>query len=135
DTMSLLKPFDAHGAFHPGVGDGEVRRLAIRGAGVTVLSGGFGLAIQIAATVILARLLTPKDFGVVTMVTTFSLLLVNFGLNGFTEAVIQWEKIDHALATNLFWINLAGALVLSLAFAAAGTLMARFYRDPVVSHV
>jgi PST family polysaccharide transporter len=128
-----LKPFDTTGAFRPNADN--VLRLAVRGAGATLLSSGLALAIQIVSTVVLARLLTPADFGVVTMVTTFSLLLVNFGVNGFTEAVIQWEKIDHDLATNLFWINLAGALVLSLAFAAAGTLMARFYRDPVVSHV
>jgi O-antigen/teichoic acid export membrane protein/glycosyltransferase involved in cell wall biosynthesis len=133
--MSLLKPFDAHGAFRPGLGDGEVRRLAIRGAGVTVLSGGFGLAIQIAATVVLARLLTPKDFGVVTMVTTFSLLLMNFGLNGFTEAILQADEINQFLVSNIFWINAGIGLALTACFAAAGTLMARFYHDPLVARV
>jgi PST family polysaccharide transporter len=87
------------------------------------------------STVVLARLLTPSDFGVVTMVTTFSLLLTNFGLNGFTEAVIQQEKIDHAVVSNLFWINLGASLLLTSGFAAAGSLLARFYGDPRVAHV
>ena len=111
---------------------GELRQLAVRGAGVTVLSGGFALAIQIASTVILSRLLAPHDFGVVAMVTTFSLLISNFGLNGFTEAIVQREKVDHALASTLFWINLSAGLLLTLGFASAGTLLARFYHDTQV---
>jgi len=69
------------------------------------------------------------------MVTTFSLLLVNFGANGFIEAVIQREEIDHFLASNLFWINLAAGLLLTIGFAAAGSLLARFYHNPHVAHV
>ena len=94
---------------------------AVRGAGVTVLSQITALAIQIAGTVVLARLLTPVDFGLIAMVTTFSLLFVNFGVNGFTEAVLQRESIDHRLASNLFWINLSagaairGAMIIGLA--------------------
>jgi O-antigen/teichoic acid export membrane protein len=133
NSANRLKPFDASGAFRPTADN--VLRLAVRGAGATLFSSGLALGIQIVGTVVLARLLTPADFGVVTMVTTFSLLLVNFGVNGFTEAIIQWEKIDHALATNLFWINLAGGVVLTVAFAAAGTLLARLYRDPMVTRV
>jgi PST family polysaccharide transporter len=71
----------------------------------------------------------------VAMVTTFSLLLSNFGLNGFTEAVIQFEEMDHHTASNLFWLNSGAGLVLALAFAAAGSLLARFYRDPLVANV
>jgi len=94
-----------------------------------LLSGALGLAIQIASAAVLARLLTPGDFGLVTMVTTFSLLLMNFGLNGFTEAVLQREIVDHILASNLFWINVGGSLALSIGFAAAGPLLARLYGD------
>jgi len=128
-----LKPFDATGAFRPS--SEGVRRLAVRGAAVTVFGQGLALTVQIIATVVLARLLTPGDFGVVTMVTTFSLLLMNFGVNGFTEAVIQLERIDDAIASNLFWINLAAGVVLTIGFAAAGSLLAWFYRDARVASV
>ena len=96
------------------------------------MSGGLGLAIQIVSAAVLARLLTPRDFGLVTMVTTFSLLLMNFGLNGFTEAVVQREVVDHAVASNLFWIDIGGSLALSIGFAAAGSLLARLYRNPLI---
>src|SRR5713101_6529531 len=107
-----LKPFDPSGAFQESVDASNVRRLAARGAGMTLFSGGLGLVIQVIATAVLARLLTPRDFGVVTMVTTFSLLLANVGFNGLTEAIVQREEIDHALASTLFWINLGIGVLL-----------------------
>jgi len=102
---------------------------------MTVFSGGLGLAIQVIATVVLARLLTPRDFGLVAMVTTFSLLFSNFGLNGITEAVVQREEMSHALASTLFWINLGGGLVLTGVFAASGVILARFYGEAQVAPI
>jgi len=130
-----LKPFDAKGDFHPVVGGEGLRRTAVRGAGVMIFAQGVSFVVQIAATVVLARLLTPADFGVVTMVTTFSLLLCSFGLNGFTEGIIQREDVTHFLASNLFWINISVGILLTIAFAALGPLMALFYHDALVAHV
>ena len=128
-------PFDANGVFRPRAGNHELRRLAVRGAAATLSASGLALMAQVASTVILARLLTPADFGTVAMVTTFSLLLVSFGLNGFTEAIIQCEEIDRYTASNLFWLNTGAGLVLAIAFAAGGSLLASFYRNPLVAHV
>jgi polysaccharide transporter, PST family len=131
-----MKPFNAAGEFDRFVsGADQLRQLAVRGAGVTLFSSGMGLALQVISTVILARLLAPTDFGLVTMVTTFSLLLANFGFNGLTEAIVQREKIDHSLASTLFWINLAAGVLLTIGFAAAASLLARFYHDPPVREV
>jgi len=130
-----MTPFDADGSFHPTAGSHELRRLAVRGAAATFSASGLGLLIQTVSTVVLARLLSPSDFGVVTMATTFSLLLVNFGANGITEAIIQFEDIDHKTASNLFWFNSCAGLVLALSFASAGSLMASFYQNPLVAKV
>jgi len=128
-------PFDASGAFHPIAVGSELRGLAVRGAAATVSAAGLSLLLQVAGTVILARLLTPADFGVVTMVTTFSMLLVSFGSNGFNEVVIQREEVNRFLASNLFWITSGSGLILTIGFAGAGSLLARFYRNPLVTHV
>ncbi|MGB9234317.1 MAG: lipopolysaccharide biosynthesis protein [Terriglobales bacterium] len=130
-----MRPFDASGQFRPGASQGETRKLAVRGAGFTLLSGGAGFGVQLISTVVLARLLTPGDYGLVAMVTTFNLLLTNFGLNGFTEAIQQREQINRRLVSNLFWINAGVGLLLTIAFAGAGSLLARFYGDPRVAHV
>jgi O-antigen/teichoic acid export membrane protein len=127
-----LKPFDANGAFAPSVPGGghALRRMAVRGAGATLISGGIALAIQIVATVVLGRLLTPRDFGLATMVTTFSLLLMNGPANGFIDSILQRKDITHDLASTLFWISLGIGLLLTAGFAAAGPLMSRFYGEP-----
>jgi polysaccharide transporter, PST family len=128
-------PFDASGAFRPVAEGSELRHLAVRGAAATVSAQGLAFAAQVVSTVILARLLTPADFGVVAMVTTFSLLLMSFGPSGFNEAVIQREEMNRFQASNLFWITCAIGLILTIGFAASGSLVARFYRNPLVAHV
>jgi PST family polysaccharide transporter len=102
----------------------------MRSAGATVLSGMLRLAIQMVGTVVLARLVLPRDFGLVTMVTTFSVLLMSCGTNGITEAIAQCEQVTHGLASNLFWITVGVGAVLTAGFAASGTLLARFYGEP-----
>lgn len=128
-------PFDASGAFHPVAEGSELRRLAIRGAAATLSGATLSLALRVVPTVVMARLLTPADFGVVTMVTTFSLLLMSFGTSGFSEAVIQPKEVNQAQASNLFWITCAIGLILTVGFAASGPLLARFFRNPPVARV
>ena len=128
-----MRPFRNGSAFCPEAI--ELRNLAVRGAAVTILSGGVGLALQVVGTAVLARLLAPSEFGLIAMATTFSVLLANCGLNGFTEVVIQRDEIDHDLASTLFWINLSVGLLLTLSFAACGTLLAWFYHDAKVKMV
>src|SRR5258708_22046060 len=103
--------------------------MAVRGAGATVLSGAIALAIQIVATVVLSRLLMPRDFGLATMVTTFSMLLMNGPANGFVDALLQRKEVTHNLASTLFWINIGVGIALTAGFAAAGPLLAKFYGE------
>lgn len=130
-----MRPFDHGGGFTTLVEVGELRKRTVRGAGATLFAGMSALGIQVIATITLARILSPKDFGLMAMVTTFSLLLMNFGFNGFTEAVVQREEINEALASTLFWINLGFGTFLTIIFAGSGSLLARFFHDAEVEHV
>lgn len=128
-----MKPFESGGALQGPSGGSQFRRLSIRGAGVTLLAQSNMFLVQLAGTLILARMLLPSDFGLVTVVTTFSLFLASIGQVGFPEAILQRENIDHQVASNLFWINLGIALALTLAFAATGSLLAKVYGDARLS--
>jgi len=130
-----LKPFQSDGSFHPIATGKGLRRSAVRGAGAAIAGSAGNFAVGIGSVVILARLLTPSDFGIVTMVTTFSLLFRSFGLNGFTELIMQREELTDSLASNLFWINLGIGMFLTLAFASSGPLLALFYHNSVVVRV
>ncbi len=126
-----MKPFDANGVFMPFVPEGgdALRRVAVKSAGVTVLWGAVGLAVQMIGTVVLARLVAPREYGLVTMVTTFSLVLVGFGGSGVPDAVAQCKQICHQLASNLFWVTTGIGLLLTALFAGTGTLLALFYGE------
>jgi O-antigen/teichoic acid export membrane protein len=130
-----LKPFDHAGEFQGCAENVGLARSTVRNAGITIFAQGCVFGIQLLGAIILARILTPADFGLVTMVTTFSLLLASFGLAGLTEAVLQTENINHSLVSNLFWINVGGGLFLGVAFCAAGSLLARFYGNPLITKV
>jgi PST family polysaccharide transporter len=130
-----LIPFQADGTFHPIVTGKGLRRTAVRGAGAAIAGSAGNFVVGIGSVVILARLLTPTDFGIVTMVTTFSLLLRSFGLNGFTELIMQREELTDSLASNLFWINVGIGTILTLGFASSGSLLAHFYHNPAVVQV
>jgi PST family polysaccharide transporter len=130
-----LKPFQLDGNFHPiATGDG-LRRSAVRGVGASIVGQAASFVVMIGSVVILARLLTPADFGIVTMVTTFSLLFRSFGMNGFMELIMQREELTHALASNLFWVELGIGTILTLAFAASGHPLALFFHNPAVAPV
>lgn len=107
----------------------------MRGAGAAITGQASNFIFGIGSVVILGRLLTPADFGVVTMVTTFSLLFRSFGLNGFTELIMQREEVTQPLASNLFWINLGVGTILTGAFAFSGRLLALFYHNASVIQV
>ena len=108
----------------------DLKKKAIQGGGSMLISRTANLAIQFLSTVVLARLLTPEDFGLVTMVTAFSLIFYNVGLNGFSEAIIQKERITQAQVSTLFWIGLSISTALAVLFAVCSPLLARFYKEP-----
>lgn len=108
----------------------NLKTRAIQGAGATFFAQICSYGVQIIGAIILARLLTPDDFGLIAMVLAFSLLLQNFGVNGFTEAVIQKENISHRQLSTLFWINIAISLLLTLLLIASSPLIAGFYKEP-----
>jgi PST family polysaccharide transporter len=86
-------------------------------------------ALSLASTVILARLLSPRDFGLVAMVTTVTGFLGVFKDAGLSIATVQRERITHAQVSNLFWINIGISFLSSLVVAASAPLIAAFYHD------
>jgi len=108
----------------------DLKKHAVKGAGATIFSNVMDYVVQMAATIVLARLLKPEDFGLVAMVTAFSILFQNFGMRGFTEATIQSEDLDHSRVSTLFWIHLGISVSLGLAFIAFSPVLAWLYKEP-----
>ena len=86
--------------------------------------------------VVLARLLTPEDYGVVaaaTMVISFSQI---FWEAGMSKSIIQYQGDRIAAADSAFWINNALGLSVAVALVASSGLVAdRIFHDPRVAPV
>lgn len=109
-----------------------LKKKAVRGAGVNVIAHTISFVLHTIGVIVLARLLTPKDFGLVAMVTAFSMWIMNFGLNGFTEYIIQKKDISTEDVNSIFWIHLSIATTLALAFILFGFVLVNFYKEPAL---
>jgi PST family polysaccharide transporter len=88
------------------------------------------LILQFIISVILARLLTPKDFGLIGMIVVFTGFAALFGEMGFGAALIQRKVIEERHLSSIFWLNIAVGLILTCIFFAAAPLMSTFYSEP-----
>ena len=113
----------------------DLRGRSVRGGLLSVTSQGAQFLIQSIATVVLARLLTPADFGLVAMVSTITGLGQAFADLGLSEATIQRKEISHDQVSMLFWINVAIGLGLMLVTVTLAPVLARFYRDPRIVNI
>jgi O-antigen/teichoic acid export membrane protein len=102
----------------------------ISSGAVTISAQGAKFFLNLVSTMILARLLAPRDFGLVAMVTTVTGFLRVFKDAGLSIATVQRERITHAQVSNLFWVNVAVSVLGSLIVAAAAPVIARFYHNP-----
>ncbi len=108
----------------------DLRGRSVRGGMLTLTSQGTQFLIQAIATVVLARLLVPADFGLVAMVSTVTGLASAFADLGLSEATIQRREITHNQVSVLFWINVAIGLGLMIVTVALAPVLAWFYREP-----
>ncbi|WP_185829315.1 lipopolysaccharide biosynthesis protein [Sphingomonas ginkgonis] len=108
------------------------RRAALGGAAVTGLGTLTKASLQVAAIIVLARLLTPADFGIMAMVfpiIAFAQVLQDAGLG---SAVLQRSEISEPELATMFWLNAAVGIVLALLFLAVSPFVADFYHEPRV---
>ena len=113
----------------------DLRGRSVRGGVLNITSQGMQFLIQSVATVVLARLLTPSDFGLVAMVSTVIGLGQAFADLGLSEATIQRKAISHDQVSALFWINVAIGLGLTILTVTLAPVLARFYRDARIVNI
>jgi PST family polysaccharide transporter len=108
----------------------ELKRKSVRGGVVAVGAQGLKLVLQMGTLMLLARLLSPQDFGLAGMAATLTGFLALFKDAGLASATVQSREVTHEQLSTLFWINVAvGAGLTALAIALAPAL-AWFYREP-----
>jgi PST family polysaccharide transporter len=113
----------------------NLKRYAIQGAAATVFTRAIVSVSKIFGSIILARLLAPEDFGLVTMVTVFSDILLQFGSLKLSEAIIQKEEITHNQVSTLFWINVVLSFFIAFIFILLSPAFVFFYKEPRLNNI
>lgn len=108
----------------------DLKDRALKSGGVTILSRIFDHLTQLVGAVVLARLLTPEDFGLVAMVVAISGFFLMFKDLGLTDATVQSEKLNQDQVSTLFWINLIFSIIITVLFCLGAPLIAWFYNEP-----
>ncbi len=88
-----------------------------------------------AATVIVARLLTPTDYAIGGLGIAIMGFFTIFTAQGFAQALVQRDSISTLTCNSVFWFMLlAGIAIGSLAFASSSWI-ARFYQQPALQSI
>lgn len=102
---------------------------ASRGVSITVVGQAVRIGVQLGGIMILARLLSPSDYGLLAMVTAIigvGELVRDFGLS---SAAIQSRALSVGQKSNLFWINAGIGSAMTAATIGSSWLLAAFYGD------
>jgi len=99
-----------------------IGQIAIQGGLKMFLSQGIKLVVQIASIVVLARLVTPEDFGLVAFLTSIFAFVGLFSEFGLTMAIVQKEQIQDKDLNTLFRISAGIGMLLLLGIGVAGLL-------------
>jgi PST family polysaccharide transporter len=101
-----------------------------RGGAVTITSHLLRFVVTIAATSVMARLLSPTDYGLIGMVAFFINFVAMFKDLGLSIATIQKSEVSNDQVSTLFWVSVAFSVAIALITIALAPLIAWFYGDP-----
>ena len=114
---------------------GNLRQRTISSGMVTIASQGAQFVLSLGSIMILARMLAPRDFGLLAMVSTVLSFLRIFKEAGLSTATVQREGITHAQVSNLFWVNCSLSAFITVLVAASAPAIAWFYREPELAWI
>ncbi len=85
--------------------------------------------------VILARLLSPSDFGVLGVYTIFFAIANTFVDSGFSNALIQKKEVTEIDCSTVFWFNAVLGVFFYLLFFFTSPLLADFFNIPILKDI
>src|SRR5690606_33686707 len=107
----------------------SIGKASARGGVWAIAAEGIDFFLRLAAVAVLARLLLPEHFGLISMVTAITAVAERFKDAGLSIATVQFREITHAQISTLFWVNLLLGFLIATFIAALSFPIAAFYDD------
>jgi PST family polysaccharide transporter len=113
----------------------DLKGRSIRAGMASMFGQGAKFVVRTGSTVVLARLLTPEDFGLIAMVAVVTNFVAMFQDMGLSMATIQRAEVNHAQISTLFCVNSAVGIGLAVLTAGLAPAVAWFYGEPRLTAV
>lgn len=101
-----------------------------RGGAVTLTAQICKFVLSTLSAIVLARLLTPQDYGLIGMVAIIVGFLGMFQYLGLSTATVKWAELNHEQVSTLFWVNIGLSVVIMLLTICAAPVAAWFFNEP-----
>lgn len=111
----------------------DLKQKAIKGLAWSVLDNSGQQLLKFIIGIVLARLLSPQEFGLIAMVTVFTGFASRFSDLGLSAALIQKRDTSQSEFSSVFWLNVLGGSVLTVTFLVAAPFIALFYEEPMLT--
>jgi O-antigen/teichoic acid export membrane protein len=108
----------------------NLKQRTIRGGSARICAQAANFLLRVGSLMVLARLLSPQDFGLVGMVTALTGVLNLFRDFGLSAASVQRATVTEEQTSTLFWINVLVGGILTMVALALAPVVAAFYREP-----
>lgn len=110
----------------------DFRQTTIDGISWSVVGKVGNQILTVTLSVVLARLLSPREFGLVSMVVIFTGFAGIFQNVGLGAALVQYQDVTEKHLSSVFWVNVGSGLLLTTLFIGASPLIAAFYNESVL---
>ena len=114
---------------------GDLKKKVAKGAFWVALEQFCAQGVNFGMGIVLARLLTPDDYGTVALVTIFVSVAQIFVGSGLGQALVQKREIDELDVNSVFFVNLGLAGVMYAVLFLLSPSVADYYRTPELSPV
>lgn len=94
------------------------------------LSNGVQQILNLVFGIFLARMLTPADYGMVGMLSVFTVIATALQESGFTAALVNKRETRHEDYNAVFWFSIGMSFCLYILLFACAPLIADFYHKP-----
>lgn len=113
----------------------SLKKQAFVGVGWNAIGSYSTQGVNFILQIILARLLSPSDYGIIAMMAIFLQVAAVFVDSGFGKALVQKKDCEEKDYSTVFYYNLAVSIAIYIILFAISPFVARFYDIPILTDV
>ena len=110
----------------------SLRHKTIHGVGWSFIDNISNSGITFLVGLVLARLLTPEEYGIMAMIAIFIAISNSIIDSGFSNALIRKTRIERVDYNTVFYFNLTVSILIYVLLHLAAPAISVFFKEPVL---